>query len=882
MPETQQLKVFLCHASEDKPEVRELYRRLNAEGWIDVWLDEMKILPGQEWDLEIEKAVEDANVVVVCISSRSVEKEGYIQSQLRTVLNVAEEKPEGAIFVIPLKLDNCETPRRLKIWQWVDYFPSSQLDWAYQRLLESFKQRAKTLTIPTQKASEAIQAEQNPAPVTAPSANLPSDTKTLDISTNLEIRLSTIHSEVIPHVFVLMPFGKKKGADGTIYDFNAIYYQLIKPAVETAGFEAYRADEESTSGDILADMFQELLLADLCIVDMSIDNANVFYELGVRHAVRKRGIIHIQAGKAYMPFDIFNVPTIPYHTTPEGVPDPAFLDEERAYISHMARETWASDINTIHSPIFNLLNGLVEPDRKSLETPLATGFWREYNEWKVRVTLAKQQKRIGDILLLTEEIRTPLIMEDAIAEAGLALKNLGRYDLALAQFHKGLEVNAKNLHFRKEESFILNRLGRLDEAISKIESIVDDHPHDTESIAYLARLYKEKWMSSWKDATDPEKRLRAALDSCHWLIRSFDTFLRGFLGDLNELYLGMSAVMQGAILAHLAARYDDPDDPDPELRDVREKQLPLRGTLELLLESKAADEDIDHATLICLAELRVLTSKSIWQVSRSYQKAVAGSRGNTLFIQASLDQLKILQLLQLRQEFVQAGTDVLLEELKRTSRGNLVQKENAKPEKEKGESGENTPRQAGMVFLFAGYMVDNPKKKESKFPPEKEEEFRVTIERVLDKYNAGPDELAVTTGMNAGSEIIFVECCVKRGIPVQAYFPVHEAPYVRDFVFPGGEQWVERYYAMCSHPLVDKSYQPDRVGHPKIEDNKFERNNRWALYSSLVHGIDKVRLVALWDANPGEVKDLDARLIQHIVELMHHTGGIVEQINPLK
>ena len=62
------LKVFLCHASQDKPVVRELYQRLLAEGWIDPWLDKEKLLPGQEWELEIEKSVEAADVVIVCLS----------------------------------------------------------------------------------------------------------------------------------------------------------------------------------------------------------------------------------------------------------------------------------------------------------------------------------------------------------------------------------------------------------------------------------------------------------------------------------------------------------------------------------------------------------------------------------------------------------------------------------------------------------------------------------------------------------------------------------------------------------------------------------------------------------------------------------------------
>lgn len=135
-----------------------------------------------------------------------------------------------------------------------------------------------------------------------------------------------VRPEIRPHAFVVMPFGTKKGGDGSIYNFNEIYKTLIKPALEEAGFEPFRADEENSSGDILTDMFQELLLADLCLCDLSIDNANVYYELGIRHAFRKRGVVHIQAGRAYMPFDIFNVRTLPYHITVEGVPDRLLLN----------------------------------------------------------------------------------------------------------------------------------------------------------------------------------------------------------------------------------------------------------------------------------------------------------------------------------------------------------------------------------------------------------------------------------------------------------------------------------------------------------------------------------------------------------------------------
>jgi len=142
--------------------------------------------------------------------------------------------------------------------------------------------------------------------------------------------------------------------------------------------------------------------------------------------------------------------------------------------------------------------------------------------------------------------------------------------------------------------------------------------------------------------------------------------------------------------------------------------------------------------------------------------------------------------------------------------------------------------------------------------------------------------VAITTGMDAGSEIIFIESCVERGTPVQAYFPFAEAPYIRDFVSPGGEEWVERFYKMRNHPLVDEYYQPEQVGLPQKDDNVHERNNRWALYSSLVRGIDKVRLIAVWDGKNEMAEDLDVHLIKHMVDLMRDTGGMVEQINPAK
>jgi tetratricopeptide (TPR) repeat protein len=685
-----------------------------------------------------------------------------------------------------------------------------------------------------------------------------------------------VRPEARPHAFVVMPFGKKKGGDGSLYDFNAIYKTLIMPALDEAGFEPFRADEETTSGDILTDMFQELLLADLCLCDLSIDNANVYYEVGIRHAFRKRGVVHIQAGRAYMPFDIFNVRTLPYHITAEGVPDPAFIKTDIQAIARMTRDTWASDRDTVHSPIFNLLTGLKEPERKALRTPLATGFWREYNEWKEKVTVAQRQKRIGDILLLTEEIQNPLIKEEAIGEAGKALANMGRNELALAQYRKGLEVNAGNLSFRREEAFHLNRIGRVDEAIVKIESLLNDFPNESESISYLGRIYKEMWVDSWKNISDKTKRMKSAFDSYHWLIKSADIYMKGFHNNLNNYYPGVNALTLSTITLHLADKFDDKKDPDPDITRIRRNLPELRGALIFGLEEKAEDDNADYWTLISLAELRVLTAENQSSVMRAYRKALTASRRNLFFLNSSLAQLEILKALGMRDVFVQTGIHTIKEEIARTSAD-----ENLQTPAQKGTSKKTKPN--GRAFLFTGYMIDHPKKDKKNFPVDKESEIRKEILDKLESFKIGPNDRAYVGGLSAGSEILFAEICAEKGVKVRAYLPLPESAYIRQFVSPGGDTWVNRFYEIRNHPLVEELYQIENVGLPKEGDDPYERNNRWALYSSLGRGIDKVTLIALWNSQGGDKpKDLDARLVNHMIELMRDTGGAIEQISTSK
>jgi len=137
-----QLRVFLCHASQDKPAVWKLHRYLTQNG-ISPWLDQADLLPGQNWEVEIPKALFASDVILVCLSKNSVNKEGYVQKEIVFALDKAMEKPEETIFVIPVKLEECEVPKRLSKYQWVNFFDSNDS----KRLMGSLRIRASELQI---------------------------------------------------------------------------------------------------------------------------------------------------------------------------------------------------------------------------------------------------------------------------------------------------------------------------------------------------------------------------------------------------------------------------------------------------------------------------------------------------------------------------------------------------------------------------------------------------------------------------------------------------------------------------------------------------------------------------------------------------------------
>ncbi|MBC8029609.1 MAG: toll/interleukin-1 receptor domain-containing protein [Pyrinomonadaceae bacterium] len=133
------LKVFLCHSSDDKDAIRGLYHRLSGDGY-SPWLDEENLLPGQEWEDEIPRAVRQSDIVIVCLSPRSISKTGYVQKEIKFALDVADQQPQGTIFIIPLKLEPCDVPGRLVRWHWVNLFEEK----GYEKLKRALLHRATT------------------------------------------------------------------------------------------------------------------------------------------------------------------------------------------------------------------------------------------------------------------------------------------------------------------------------------------------------------------------------------------------------------------------------------------------------------------------------------------------------------------------------------------------------------------------------------------------------------------------------------------------------------------------------------------------------------------------------------------------------------------
>ena len=127
-------QIFLSYAYEDRDKVVDISKRL-AEAGYDTWVDAKNLLPGQDWEIEIRKALKDSEFVFIFLTKNSTTKEGYLQKEIKSALRLADEKPEGTIFLVPIKLEDVDVPDSLKHIQWLEFYRND----GWEKLLQALK-----------------------------------------------------------------------------------------------------------------------------------------------------------------------------------------------------------------------------------------------------------------------------------------------------------------------------------------------------------------------------------------------------------------------------------------------------------------------------------------------------------------------------------------------------------------------------------------------------------------------------------------------------------------------------------------------------------------------------------------------------------------------
>lgn len=120
-------RLFLSYAREDRAEAEHLYRKLQKAG-LNPWMDTKDILPGEQWQVSIQNAIRSSDFFLACLSRRSVGKRGWIQKEIKRALDTWEEMLDSDIYLIPVRLEDCDVPDRLRGFQWVDLYADDGLD----------------------------------------------------------------------------------------------------------------------------------------------------------------------------------------------------------------------------------------------------------------------------------------------------------------------------------------------------------------------------------------------------------------------------------------------------------------------------------------------------------------------------------------------------------------------------------------------------------------------------------------------------------------------------------------------------------------------------------------------------------------------------------
>jgi MAP3K TRAFs-binding domain len=380
-----------------------------------------------------------------------------------------------------------------------------------------------------------------------------------------------------PLCFVLMPFGKKMDAGGRVTDFDAIYRQVIAPAVELAGLEPVRADEEKIGGTIHKPMFERLMLCHYAVADITGANPNVFYELGIRHALRPRSTVILFREGTVLPFDIVLVRGIAYKTDGAGQPI-----ETEAPIKAMATQLAEARGNPHDdSPVYQLVDDLPRWEIEHTKTDVFRKSVDYSKRYKDRLASAVKQG-VGAVESIASEPGLKNLLEveaGIVVDLFLSMRDVKAYDGMIKLYDRMPQPLQRAKMMREQLGFALNREGRFEEAEKVLKAVIAEFGPSSETNALLGRIYKDRW-----DSAKKEGRLEARA----LLKRAVDTYLQGFEVDWRDAYPGINAVTLMEMM----------DKPDP----AQARILPV-VRYAASQKAKSGADYWDYATLLELAVL---------------------------------------------------------------------------------------------------------------------------------------------------------------------------------------------------------------------------------------------------------------------------------------
>ena len=654
--------------------------------------------------------------------------------------------------------------------------------------------------------------------------------------------------------FIIRPFGKKKDGKGAEIDFDGVARDLIDPALTAVGATGRETLDIVHSGNIRTDMFRRLLTADLVVADLSIHNANVFYELGIRHALRDHGTLMLRCDADSFPFDL---QTDRYFTYDKKNPA-ASLEKLKESLNAIKAQI-ATNYVAKDSPVFTSLPNLVEPD-PSLFNPLPQDFGEE-------VERAAARKWAGDLALVSYELNGFEWEVPGWRTVGRDQFEINALIGAKLSWENVRKLHPEDLEANLRLGTIYERLGDLERSSQALDRALENKtikPNErAEAYSLRARNSKTRWRQDWESKAEADRAAEALL-SPH-LQESFENYERAFDEDLNHYYSGLNALAMIKIMLALAEKLPDewnaqfPTDEKgkEKLKEYTEHAEQLIAAVRLSLKAVArrlerADER-DIWVEISAADLMCITSNAPVRVAAAYRrvKEAPGFR-----VKSILQQLAIYRDLGVLNSNLAEVFKVLGEPAPLADQSAAVPKTGRK-----------------RVLVFAGHMIDAPGREKKRFPPDKENVAREKIkEAIIKEMNTGAGVLCGYAGAASGGDILFQEICAELDIPTRLYLAIPPKKYVNSSVVKAGQDWVKRFWDIYNKH--EKSKQLRVLS--EVEDAKddvdylpawlrskddygiWQRNNLWMLFNAVDEACDvktgdpNLTLIALWDGAGGD------------------------------